>query len=596
MAVNISNTFDSIADATALTSANIVSATGTSGNAAASINLGSASTVTAKTSALDHGARGLEFSFGNSGAGDTGATRILWAASSPVGDRIVWSFYVNYSAAVTVFEDVGGILSSTSTKVLVASIGTDGKLIIADASGTYLSASRAPNIFPTGWCRVDLAIAPGSTTTNGYVGYAYYVGDAASATYTWNNGGTGNAGANLPVGQVFIGRTTSRAAARVVKYDTIRAQAPITAPAFLDPFVTTGGSSGSVTQDGINTAEGIPLGTVLTSTSTGLTGGASGNAANTIAVGTASDITVSNFNVSHGSRGYALDLGSSAGSPADSGATRIMWTHTRTDRAVGSWYMGSITQSVTALEDLGGFRNSTGNIAYLQIGTDGKAIMSDSAGSITASRSTAVVPIDTRIRFDISVRPGTGTSDGLLGYAYFLSDSDTPTFAWEESTHNTGTTAEALVFIGRTTSRGEVISLYYDTVRWGHSGATLNTWFQHYVPPPQAPTAAVANIINDIEPFSTVTIDATGSADPNGEALTFTLTQTAGPAVTPSGSGPLWTYQAPAKPTAQQLVWSVTCTNTDSLTSAPASATHNVLPWDVYGPGPTVPIRTMVVR
>jgi hypothetical protein len=592
VAVDIQNTFDGIANATVLTSASAAATGGTSGNAASSINVGAGSTITAKTTSADHGARRLEFNL----AGNTadGATRIFWATSSPTTDRLVFSLYVNLSATVTTFEDLGGITNSGGTKILTASIRSDGHLQLFDATGAAIAASVAPNIFPTGWVRVDLAVQPGGTTTTGYLGYQYYVNNNASAVYEWHSSAV-NAGTTA-VAQCFIGRTTGRAGARIIQYDTVRAQAPITGTAtYLAPYVDTGGTSGSVTQVGINTAEGIALGTNLTSSDAGLTGGASGMAANGISIGAASSITVSDFNVVHGSRGYAFSLGASGS--GDSGATRILWNFTRSDRAVLSFYIGTIADPITAVEDLGGFRNSTGNMAYLRVGTDGKAFLTDITGTITGSKSTNVIPVDTQIRFDIAVRKGTTTTDGLLGYAYYLNDSSTPTFQWEESTHNTGTTDVAQVFIGRTTALTQAHHNYYDTVRWGFSGTTGGVYFAPYVPPPQVPTGNIGSTLNDLEPFSVVTIDATASLPGSKPITSYSLTQTAGPTVAVTGSGPLWTYPAPATIAGTAVSWSMTCTNGDGLTSAPVSVTHNMLAWDIFavGVGTLDPMQVLYV-
>lgn len=580
MAVSIQNTAEGIADNTAPT---IPNSGGTSGNAISSINVGAASTILAKTTAAIHGGRGFEFNL--AGSTTDGATRMFWSASSPVGDRLVHSFYVNLSSTVTVFEDLGGVVNTAGTKIAVASIGADGKLIVADATGAYLSASRAANIFPTGVVRVDLAVMPNTATTTGYLGYQYYLGDSTTVVGSWVST-TANAG-TAAINTVFIGRTTGRGQARVALFDTVRASAPVTAPTFMDPFTSTGGTSGSITQVGINTAEGLPVGTVLTSTSASSTGGASGTAASTINVGAASTISVSNFNVAHGSRGYAFDL---AGNTAD-GATRILWPLVRSDRAVISVYVGSITQAITALEDLGGIRNSGGNMGVLTIGTDGKAILADAAGAaITASKSTNVIPTDTRIRFDISAAKGTTTANGTLGYAYFLNDSATPTFSYESAAQNAGTTDTATVFAGRSTGRANPNSIYYDTIRFGFG--TAGNWFAPYVAPAVAPTADLGSDLTSIEPYSTVLIDGSGSA--GSGTMTFTLTQTAGPTATVTGSGPTWTYVAPASKVAQTIRWQLTVTDSTSLTSAAVSASHQILPWD-YLDASGNPIRTMIV-
>jgi hypothetical protein len=179
MAVSGQNTAEGITLDTVPTSGN---SGGASGTALSSISVGAGSSILVTAAAAIHGTRGYAFTL--AGSGTDGSTRILWPMAET--GRLVFSFYVNVAVAITAFEDLGGIRHATGNMCLI-SVGSDGKLIMSDSNGTAVAASRAPNVFPTGIVRIDIACAPGSTTSNGVMGYAYYLGATNTPVYSWES-------------------------------------------------------------------------------------------------------------------------------------------------------------------------------------------------------------------------------------------------------------------------------------------------------------------------------------------------------------------------------------------------------------------------
>lgn len=239
--------------------------------------------------------------------------------------------------------------------------------------------------------------------------------------------------------------------------------------------LTSGSSmSGTLTSAGLpavgfNTAEGLSDTTVPT---TGNTGGTSGTAANSVAVASGDSIQARTAAAAHGSVGYRFGL-----IAGGAGATRMLWSYAVATRMIFSFYV-KVDTLPSATEDLGGIRNSTGNMGILTIGADGKAVMNNAAGTgVAASKATNTFPVGTWVRVDIIATKGTGTGDGTLGYAYFENESDTPTFSWESAAQNAGTTNSATGFIGRSTGRSQAHTFDYDTVRWA---TATSGYFNHY--------------------------------------------------------------------------------------------------------------------
>jgi LmbE family N-acetylglucosaminyl deacetylase len=118
--------------------------------------------------------------------------------------------------------------------------------------------------------------------------------------------------------------------------------------------------------------------------------------------------------------------------------------------------------------------------------------------------------------------------------------------------------SDALGYLGRFVHRDEIF--------WAESfGPTSN----------QAPTAD-AGTAQTVSEQSLVTLDGSGSSDPDGDTLTYAWTQTAGPTVTLSDAGAAQpTFTAPTAPA--ELTFELVVSD-GSLSSSPDSVTISVTP------------------
>jgi hypothetical protein len=265
------NDWEGLASGTIPTTANTGNASGT---AASAVSIASGDAVRATDFKAFNGSVAMAFEYLGPGAG---ATRILWAQAD--AGRYVFSMYFQITDVPTATEDVMGIRHAAGNMAILT-IGADGKLAVQNAAGVGVSASKAANVLPVEqWIRIELSVQKGTSITDGYVGYSYYLNNSATPTFSWEssiqNVGTAN------VANPFIGRSTGRAEARIVYYDMVRGAALASGwlspliPSNAPPMVTltasaTGVEPGAV-QELIATASD-PDGTIASMTITQISG------------------------------------------------------------------------------------------------------------------------------------------------------------------------------------------------------------------------------------------------------------------------------------------------------------------------------------
>lgn len=189
---------------------------GASGDAASLVNIGAGNALVFSDFIPAHGDMGYGFTYGTTSGGN-----VQWDIAD--ADRVVLSFYVVIESLPTATEYLGSIRNA-SGNMCIACIGSDGKLIMQNSAGAGISASRATDTFPVDQnVRVEMAVRKGTSTTDGLIEYAYYLGDSPTAVYTWSSSAQ-NTG-TTDVARVLIGRNTTATQTRTVWYDTIRAQA-----------------------------------------------------------------------------------------------------------------------------------------------------------------------------------------------------------------------------------------------------------------------------------------------------------------------------------------------------------------------------------
>lgn len=234
-------------------------------------------------------------------------------------------------------------------------------------------------------------------------------------------------------------------------------------------------------------------------------------------------------------------------------------------------------------------RNSTGGALSANWLTTGQIYVLNAAGGNLSSNqgklNSDTELADGNYRLQITAVKGTTTSNGrVLIRLDNLTTGASITALDTGTTENTGTTD-------------------YTEIRWGKTGAggtgTIDVDEQAYVlastaaidlsPANQSPTAN-AGSDQTVEPYFPFLLDFSGSTDPEGQALTYTATQTAGTTTTLSGSGDTRTGTAPATLTGDLLVYSVTAndgTNTSTADEVSIAVLYATETFVVSGGGQT---------
>jgi hypothetical protein len=98
---------------------------------------------------------------------------------------------------------------------------------------------------------------------------------------------------------------------------------------------------------------------------------------------------------------------------------------------------------------------------------------------------------------------------------------------------------------------------------------------------PQGLAADAGDDQTGVEPFATVTLDGSDSTSGNGNSLTYLWTQTGGPSVDLSGSGPIRTFEAPASLNGSTLTFQLRVNN-GIATSAADTVQISVAPHTIW--------------
>lgn len=314
-----------------------------------------------------------------------------------------------------------------------------------------------------------------------------------------------------------------------------------------------------------NTFEGLGDGVTPTNANTG---GASGTATSTVSIGSASTIVGSAAAAIFGARGCRMAW---AGNTGD-GATRLMWPIAEAGRVVLAAYV-RIAATPTQAEDIMGIRHSSGNMAILVVGSNGKLLVNNAAGTgISASAAPDVLAPGTYL-IQMSATKGTSTSNGTIGFGIWPQNSATPIHTWESSAVNAGTANVSHVFLGRSTGRAEARTVDYDEMR---AETLASGWLSHLALP--APTI-------DIDTLAPNVIDLRGSSAGDGSSLTYPTpveTTTTGAAIISITPG-VWLIADEVTST-----WTVTVAQADEQTDSDTVTIPGRLP--VHLNAPLIPV------
>lgn len=246
----------------------------------------------------------------------------------------------------------------------------------------------------------------------------------------------------------------------------------------------------------------------------------------------------------------------------------------------------STTTDANATNRAGGVRRVTGN----------KLRVFDSINAAAGLwTSTNALSINTYYRVELRIQCGTSGNATMSG-GYYVGDSTTPVQTFSVTTATT--TADILsIHIGKQQNAANTPS-------------TMHTWYDDFAvddaptgligpwtnPGNSAPVAEAGLMQTFVEPFSTVTLDGSGSSDADNDPLTYAWSQTVGPAVTLSSSTSVSpTFTAPATLSGTTLTFQLVV-NDGTVNSSPDTvdivvSAHTM--WRIQNPvGPVlVPIR-----
>ena len=329
--------------------------------------------------------------------------------------------------------------------------------------------------------------------------------------------------------------------------------------------------------------------TVLRNTGDGVTNGAAINGSNqgnsgdiiTSVIATGSPTITgdtSGADVIFGAGAYKLTL-------ASGDSAYLQWTYSSAT-AVGARAYFRLMQAPTASGDsLLTIRSASARIAQVQPSASGALHVIDAggndllgSGSIVASSAPSSYPCVFAV--DITVQPGTSTTNGSITVAYYNQDGSYAlgtTGPMTANTVNMGTAPIASVRFGRYGTATNTQTRIIDDLVAQDSYGLIGT----YTPPAApnvAPTANAGPNQTSVEPYYTVTLTGSASSDSDGTIASYSWTQTGGTTVTLSDPTVVQpTFTAPGTISGDTLTFSLTVTDNQGATSTPSTVSITIL-------------------
>lgn len=166
---------------------------GTSGDAWTSVSLGTSTSATYDSTSPNHGS--LAYNLAQSTNTGSGAL-LRWNVSSAAASTLRVRFYLNTAA----FFSAAGIMcwvtdGTNATPLARIGMNTTGHFLVQQSTASTLFTGTTA--IPTStWIRVEMIVVAGTTSTNGTIKFAWYLGDSATAqeTFSTTTTNTGTAG------------------------------------------------------------------------------------------------------------------------------------------------------------------------------------------------------------------------------------------------------------------------------------------------------------------------------------------------------------------------------------------------------------------
>lgn len=309
-----------------------------------------------------------------------------------------------------------------------------------------------------------------------------------------------------------------------------------------------------------NTFDGGTVGATITEANSG---GASGTPFNYVEILAGATATYQSTSAMHGGRGCKI---------TGSGAHAFLEHDLTTTYTQMSFrFYVRFPSAPTANCQIFTPRSSADYVAGVNITTALKFQAAQVGGTVLFTSATLTA--NTWYRVEMVVETGTTTANGAIAFKYFLGDSTTAVESFSSTTANTSLLPMTMYRIGKVNNTGstpmDIDSITFNT----GSDLFLGPHVDLNIPP----VANAGTGGTDIEPGSTVTLNGTGSTDPDGSITSYSWTQTSGISVTISGSGASRTFTAPYTLAGAVLGFQLTVTDNIGATHK-ATVAHSVLP------------------
>lgn len=213
MATLITNTFEGGTLGATLSVANTG---GASGTAMQGITVGtSGNTITFDNAHPSNGTLGMKLV-----TGTVDSAYAQWALTAST--RTVFRFYLYLAALPNAQTFLAQIRSSTGSMAALM-LDSSNRFEMQNAPGSVVASTASTAASAGVEYRVEFAVTPGTTTSNGRIEYAIYPGDSTTPTWTYDSGAVSNTG-TAAIAFIRLGRTTTGTVASTQWYDELSVQ------------------------------------------------------------------------------------------------------------------------------------------------------------------------------------------------------------------------------------------------------------------------------------------------------------------------------------------------------------------------------------